>query len=71
MIVNKNKLAQIMFVNCVVNIIADDEVLKYRYSSNSNTWFCNGEDTNMNVLELLEYLTSKYTQINVRYKRQC
>lgn len=73
MIVGKGKLAQILYMNCVVNIIADSEVLKYRYmrDTDGNTvWFCNGVNTSMQATELIKHLVEKYNEINVKYKRQ-
>ena len=76
MIVNKSKLSQIMFVNCIVNLVADGEVLKYRYKRSWNkdnisehVWFCNDVNTGMQVIELIKQITTKYKHIEVKYKK--
>lgn len=75
MLVNKRELSLILYTHCKVNILADGELLRLRYVPNPSNkdfhvWFCNGENTGLQVTALLEQLTSKYKEINVKWKRQ-
>ena len=74
--VNKRQLAIILWTHCIVNIKADGKVLKYRYcvdpkNPKRHVWFCNGKITGISGgTDLIQYLTEKYKDIEVTYKRQ-
>ncbi|GAA0071751.1 hypothetical protein UT300003_32760 [Clostridium sardiniense] len=73
--VNKNKLQLILFTHCKVNLLADGEMLKLRYVRNPDepefhVWFCNGENTGLQVTALLKKLLDEHKEFDIKWKRQ-
>lgn len=74
--VDKVQLGIILWTNCVVDIKADGKELHLRYgvdkkNKKRNIWYCNGKNTYISGgTDLTNYLTEKYTDIEVVYKRQ-
>lgn len=58
-----------------VNLDCDGKKLKLRYRHNPDNpefgiWFCNGENTGLQVSKLIKMLREKYKTINVTWKKQ-
>ena len=65
----------VLMTHCNVNLQCDDKKLQLRYrkpnkDSEYGVWFCNGENTGLQVTELYETLKEKYKSIKVIWKRQ-
>lgn len=70
----RDNVAFTLMTHCIVNLKADDEILKCRYvmieGKGYGTWWINGEDTGLQVTKLIKMLKEKYKTIKVTYKKQ-
>ncbi|MBZ9622917.1 hypothetical protein G9F71_008625 [Clostridium sp. FP2] len=64
----------ILMTYCNVNLQCDDEKLQMRYRRTEEkaygVWFCNGNNTGLQVIELIKMLREKYSSIKVIWKKQ-
>jgi hypothetical protein len=73
-VAKKDNVNLTLMTHCRVKLLCDGEKLDLIYGrvegSKNNTWVCNGEDTGLQVLELIKMLREKYKSIRVAWKRQ-
>lgn len=72
--VDKSKLTLILFTHCKVNLLADGKMLKLRYRINPekpdfHVWFCNEENTGLQVTALIKKLFEEHKEFDVKWKK--